>query len=925
MRTSRREFLKWSTVGGIALGVSRLALAQPAGFLARETLPGRGAWNPAAGGKGRIDGVAKVTGAKLYASDFRAADMPGWPTATSHVLLVRVPDATHVYEGLKLDELPPDAKPTAVVTQAEVERAGIRAAAFYAGDLFCPQGKTPLYLGQPAAMLLFDSFDAYDRARLIFRERDLFAFGAETGPLKVPNYAQYRFTRVAGPTPDSPDVYAPISAGWISPGFVEGSGRPIWKPLPVAEGGRYAEGARYGEQIRAELAAASAGSTLVLTRDFETQSIDPLGLETEAGLAWYDPGTKTLQLVLGVQSPYDAATSVAETLRDAKPDFKPARIDAQFASMGGSFGARDHTPFPMYVAVAAMFFPGKPVRLAHDRYQQFQGGIKRHAFKMRTQIGVDRRSGMITAFAADHVLDGGGLANFSASVATVSATSALGIYYVPKVDVTTLAEHTRGVTAGSMRGFGTLQTMTALEVLIDEVCMALPMDPIEFRRRNAMKTGDKSMTGTPYSVSIRTPELLDRLEANSIWRDRAAHKAAARPNTLVGTGVACVIKDYGTGGDCSQGSVSIDRDGRIGIVSDHTEMGNGIGTALANRVALHLGGMADQVAVAQLDDFEVLGLVATANSYAIAQEEQDAAAKNPRWVPEISTATAASNGAHVGTHAAAQAARVVFRYGLWPAALAIWGVGPNDPRSRQWEEAFWQDGYLLVAGLDPLPLKAIAAKAHEMNGVTGAMAHAFSRWAWAEATFDIGGEPWSGEIDALAIRRGSGELTLLDRTEVAFPPAAYNRIGTSFVTGCGTSVRIEIDKATGALRIAQAYTVLESGQALVPQLVLGQAQGGFAMGVGHALLEYLPPFEDGPGNGKWNLGDYLIARGSDLPLRDFEVEMLPPVSAKEAPKGVAEVVMIPIVAALLNAIADATGKRFEALPVTQAMLKGALS
>ena len=38
-----------------------------------------------------------------------------------------------------------------------------------------------------------------------------------------------------------------------------------------------------------------------------------------------------------------------------------------------------------------------------------------------------------------------------------------------------------------MRGYGTLQTMTALEVLIDEAAAALPLDPIEFRRRNALK------------------------------------------------------------------------------------------------------------------------------------------------------------------------------------------------------------------------------------------------------------------------------------------------------------------------------------------------------------------------------------------------------------------------------------------------------
>src|SRR4029077_18680793 len=123
-------------------------------------------------------------------------------------------------------------------------------------------------------------------------------------------------------------------------------------------------------------------------------------------------------------------------------------------------------------------------------------------FKMRSWIGVDRATGKIQAFAADHVLDGGGLANFSPNVATVAGTAAIGIYDIPKVDVTTVALHTRGVTAGSMRGYGTLQTMTALEVLIDEVATALPLDPIEFRRRNALKTGGKTMTGSTYSVSV---------------------------------------------------------------------------------------------------------------------------------------------------------------------------------------------------------------------------------------------------------------------------------------------------------------------------------------------------------------------------------------------------------------------------------------
>jgi CO/xanthine dehydrogenase Mo-binding subunit len=922
MRPSRREFVKWVTASGIALSLSRVGSAEEAGFAARETLPGRQNWNPAANGAGRIDGVAKVTGGKLYASDFRAADLPGWPANTSHAMLIRAPDATHVYTGMDLARLTGALKPSMVVSAADLDKIGTRVPEFYAGDLFCPVGKTPLYMGQPVALLIFEQFDAFDQARLALRDGTFVKFGEETGPIVMPNYGAFRFTRVAGPTPDAPDVYSPVKNGWVSPGRFQDTEHPIWTRLPIPTGLAYAEAATHGEKIRAELAASNP-AVLVLDREFETQSVDPMFLEPEGGIAWYDAGRKYLELVVGVQSPYEAAESVAFLLGNASAAFKPARINTYFAYFGGGFGGRDHTPFPLYVALAAMFLPGRPVRLAHDRYQQFQAGIKRHAFKMHTRIGVDRASGKIVAFVADHVLDGGGLANFSPSVATVAANAAIGIYDVPKVDVTTVVLHSRGVTAGSMRGYGTLQTMTALETLVDEACSALALDPIEFRRRNALKTGGRIMAGNPYSVPIRAPEILDKLEKHPIWQQRAAEKAGARAGTLVGTGVACVTKNYGTGGDSSLSTVEIDPDGRIAIHCDACEMGNGIGTAVANRVAAYLGGVADEVAVLRVDTFGPLALVTSGNSFTMDQKTQDAAAKNPRWVPAISTATAASGGAHVGTHAAAEAARVVFRFGLWPAALELWRIAPTDPKARDWQAARWKDGQLLMPGLAPLALPAVAAKAHARGGVTGAMAHSFNRWAWSQATFAIAGQAWTADIDALAVRKGAGKFVRLDRSSVKFPPTAFNRFGSTYTSPCGALVRLEIERATGALRIAKAYSVLECGEPLVPEVVVGQAQGGFAMGVGYALLESLPPYEGGPGNGQWNLGQYLVARGSDLPLRNLEVEVLPPLP-NAGPKGMAEVVMIPVVPAILNAIFDATGHRFQSLPVTEAMLRGAL-
>lgn len=923
MRPSRRDFVTWVAASGIMLSTARLRPAQALQFDKTQTLPGAGANVSSPVETGRVDGFVKVTGAKLYASDYRAADMDGWPSTTAHALLVRTADASHVFAGLDLSVLDAGAQPTTVVTAADLVRAGTRVPPFYAGDLLCPMGATPLYLGQPVALLLFETFDAFDRARLLLRQTSPITLGAETGPLERPNYAALRFTRVAGSSPRAPDVYSPVMEGWISPGFFEANGRPIWQPLPTSEGGRYKKGAIYGEEIRAAMAAKDAG-TLVLDRSFRTQSVDPMFLEPEGGLAWYDSTAKTLRLVLGVQSPLEASEALAHLLGQAAPEVRPERIETHFAHMGGGFGGRDHTPFPLYLALAALFLPGRPIRLAHDRFQQFQGGIKRHAFEMRSRVAVDRASGRMRAFAADHVLDGGGLANYSASVAVVSATSAIGIYDIPKVDVTTLARHSRGVTAGSMRGYGVLQTTAALETLVDEAAESLGMDAITLRRRNLLKTGGLAMTGNPWTVSVRTPEILDKLEGHALWRERARARKAASADTLVGTGVAVCSKDYGTGADAALGRVELDPTGRVRIFCDAVEMGNGIGTAVANRVARFLGRMADEVSVARIDAFDALGLVTSGDPYAITQEEQDAASLDPRWVPTVSSATSASIGAHVGTHAAAEAARIVLRFGMWPAALALWGIGQDDPRHFLWEEAFWQDGMFILSGLPPLAQEDVAAKAHAMGALTGAMAHAFSRWAWAQAAFPLGGLDWAADLDALAVRRGDGPFKVLDRSFIAFPPADYNRIGTSFTSSCGTLVRIAIDRKSGAVRVTHAYSVLECGQVLTPEVVLGQAQGGFAMGVGYALLETLPPFEDGPGNGRWNLGDYVIARGSDLPLHALEVEVLPPVAPNEPPKGMAEVVMIPVVPAILNAIHDATGHRFQALPVTPDDVRRAL-
>lgn len=931
---NRRTFLQTSLIAGVAVSVRPLAATSepPASPATDPSWPG-----PAAG---RIDGRSKVTGAKLFAADFRARDMPGWPRQTAHALLLKSPDATHIFEGIDLSMLAPALQPDRVVQAHDLAEAGITVPSFFAGDLLCPTGKTPLYLGQPAALLVWNDFARFAGARQTLRSAaGVMRFGAPTGPVAAAPYAAARFVRVAGATPNAADVYSPMLAGWTFPLLYQKDDRPTWA-VPSATGSDAERASFYGDRIRSEIDAGGPG-LLVIERSLQTQSIDQVFLEPEAGLAWYEPGTRKLELVIGVQSPWQAATSVATSVAKSTPAVE--RVVTHCAYVGGAFGGKDHTIYPLYVALAGLFTPGRPVRLANDRFDQFQFGIKRHAVGARSRMAIDRGSGRIVAFAADQDLDGGGLANLSAAVAFVGATASIGMYDVPKVDVTTVARHSRAVTAGSMRGFGALQTLTALEVMIDEAAARLGRDPIAFRKANLLATGGKTMVGNVISGALRGADVLDRLAAKSLWRNRMAEKArrgAIDSSKAYGVGLACVSTVFGSGSDPAFALVEIDAGGRITLTSPAVEIGTGVGTALAVRVADRLGQPAHDVKLGVLAGWEALALVTPDDPFTITRAQQDQAARNPRWVPDVAQDTTASISAHIHTAVAQEAANVVLRFGLWPAARAIWSAGPFGGQGAgemlRLEDARFVDGMLTASGMQPLPLPRLAAKAHELGLVTAAMVHGYNRWSWATAAFELPDGRYEGAIDALAVRYGAGAppartalmtangFQLLDRISVAFPPTLYERIGVGYAASSGSIVAIEVDKASGTVTILDGATVLDCGRALVPEQVIGQAEGGFAMGAGYALYEDLPLYEDGPGNGSWNLDRYRVPRASDLPVWKLEIDVLPPLGPTDVPKGIGELISIPVPPALLNALADAIGHRFDRLPVTAAMIKAAL-
>src|SRR4029077_5095531 len=198
---SRRQLLHASLIGGIAVYIAPLG-SRAYAALFDDRLLTTSAWNgPADRLRYRIDGKAKGTGAKIFARDIRARDMPPWPQQQAHALVLRTTLADRLYAGFDLSMLGAELAPDRIVTAADLARHGLAFPAFYGEDMLLPEGKTPAYLGQAAAILIFHDFARFRFAkeRLQFNA-SVIRYGEVTGPLLRDPWGAERFVRIGGET-----------------------------------------------------------------------------------------------------------------------------------------------------------------------------------------------------------------------------------------------------------------------------------------------------------------------------------------------------------------------------------------------------------------------------------------------------------------------------------------------------------------------------------------------------------------------------------------------------------------------------------------------------------------------------------------------------------------------------------------------------
>jgi len=582
------------------------------------------------------------------------------------------------------------------------------------------------------------------------------------------------------------------------------------EPTAPLKGGSSGEGSAAPPIDRiGDFAGAYASAPVKLDQTYTTPDETHAMMEPHATIAAWDGDKVTLWT-----SNQMIAWSKGDVARTLSIPPENVRLDSPF--VGGGFGGKLFVRADAILAALAAKAARRPVKLALTRPMMMNNTTHRPATIQRVRLGATR-DGKLTAIA--HSSTSGNLPDGKPETA-VSQTKLL--YAAPNRE-TFMKLATLDLPEGNaMRAPGEAPGLMVLELAMDEMAEKLGMDPVAFRIANDTQV-DPEKPGRPYSQRHLTECLRTGAERFG-WSRRKAKPGQVRDGRwLVGMGMAVGFRNNLL--NKSAARVRLERDGRVVVETDMTDIGTGSYTIIAQTAAEMMGVPVEQVTVRLGDsDFPA------------------SAGSGGQWGANNSTA---------GVYAACVRLReqVAQRLGLDPA------------------DATFADGEVSAGNGRTMPL-----------------------------------------LDAVR----AGAITVEDSIE-------YGDLGKQYQqsTFAAHFVEAAIDSYTGETRVRRMLAVCDAGRILNPKTARSQVIGAMTMGVGGALMEELAVDTRFGFFVNHDLAQYEVPVHADIPHQD--VIFLDYPDDKSSPmkaKGVGELGLCGVGAAIANAVYNATGVRVRDYPIT---------
>lgn len=627
---------------------------------------------------------------------------------------------------------------------------------------------------------------------------------------------------------------------------------------------------RYGD---AESAFAQATHRVSLTVRFPRNSCTPM--ECFVVLADWDEADGSYDVLSNFSGPFAVHPVMAKAL-----NVPGSRLRLRTPpNSGGSFGNKQAVfPYIVLMGVCARA-TGRPVKWVEDRLEHLMGATAATGRRTDLEAAVSA-DGRILALKMEQTEDCGAYLRAPEPASLYRNHGNLtGAYDIPNLAVVNRIAMTNTLPSGLNRGFGGGQLYFGLERLMHRIATTLGLDPLDVIRRNLVPAAAMpyaTASGGRLDSGDFPATLEEAAETGGLAALKAKRDAARAEGRLYGIGYAAVVEPsvsnmgYITtvltaeerrkagpkNGAQAAATVAVDPTGGVSVSVESAPQGQGHRTVLAQVVA------------------DVFGL-----PFADIRVVTDFDTAKDAWSIAAGNYSSRFAGAVAGT---AHLAAVRLRDRMARLAAPQLNARAEDVRFA---------GGKLFAADNPdnaLSFSRVAAAGH-----------------WSPGTLPDGEEA--------ALRE-----TIFWTPEPLKAPTDSDHINSSACYGfifdfCG----VEVDRATGKVRIDRYVTMHDAGRLLNPLLVEGQVLGGFSQAVGVALYEEFAYGEDGRFL-SGTFADYLVPTAMEVPvpviLHRESPSPVTPLGAKGAGEG--NNMSTPV--CLANAVADALGVDIVTLPLTPA-------
>ncbi len=339
-----------------------------------------------------------------------------------------------------------------------------------------------------------------------------------------------------------------------------------------------------------------AGSDAVAAARFRHNRVAPVTMEPN-GILVVPAEDGTVEVWVSTQSVFGVQGEVARTLG---LDRSAVRVRAPW--VGGGFGAKGGVYSDALVAAFLAHRLGRPVRWIESRSENLLNMTHGRGMVQDVEVGVTAE-GRLVGLRVRATGDVGAYAQRGTFIPLVTRMMSAGIYRWPRHDFSAVTVVTNTTPTGPYRGAGRPEAAALVERAVTMAAATIGMDPVELRRRNFPSPAEfpfTTATGVVYDSGDYGAALDKALEMAGYDQLRAEQQRRLETDDdLLGIGVACYVETSGRGSEF--GSVTVEDDGGVTVVTGSVPHGQGHETAWAQIAASVLGVDMDAVRVVHSD------------------------------------------------------------------------------------------------------------------------------------------------------------------------------------------------------------------------------------------------------------------------------------------------------------------------------------